>query len=324
MVITLIVLGIVVVLVFYVISLYNNLVKLRNRIENAWAQIDVQLKRRWDLIPNLVETVKGYASHERETLEAVIAARNAATTASGPQESAGAENMLTGALRQLFAVSEAYPDLKANTNFLELQEELTGTEGRIAYARQHYNDQVLKYNTAIETFPAVVIAGMMRFTEREYFEAEGDERGNVGRVLADRSPVRAHRVVPRARSDSCGTARPVRGDCPGRGRPPRRRVRLRCCRRRCALLLGAQRRRRPALRALGAFPLDEGSEPRLESLVESICASHGIAEPILYVVESSAIDAAVVGKPDDTHLIVTAVCLRSSSGWRSKRSSPAR
>ena len=126
---SLIILGIVVVLIFYVISLYNNLVKLRNRIENAWAQIDVQLKRRWDLIPNLVETVKGYANHEKETLEAVISARNAATTAAGPQESAGAENMLSGALRQLFAVSEAYPELKANTNFLELQEELTGTEG---------------------------------------------------------------------------------------------------------------------------------------------------------------------------------------------------
>ncbi|MEM9201545.1 MAG: LemA family protein [Actinomycetota bacterium] len=179
MIVLLIILGIVLVLVFYVISLYNNLVKLRNRIENAWAQIDVQLKRRWDLIPNLVETVKGYASHEQETLEAVISARSAATSASGPQESAGAENVLTGALRQLLAVSEAYPDLKANTNFLELQEELTGTEGRIAYARQHYNDQVLKYNTAIETFPAVVIAGMMRFTEREYFEAAGEERGNV-------------------------------------------------------------------------------------------------------------------------------------------------
>ena len=179
MVIALILLGIVGLLVIWVISLYNNLVKLRNRIENAWAQIDVQLKRRWDLIPNLVETVKGYAGHERETLEAVIAARNAATTASGPQESAANENILSGALRQLFAVSEAYPELKANQNFLELQEELTGTEGRIAYARQHYNDQVLKYNTAIETFPAVVIAGMMRFTEREYFEAEGDERGNV-------------------------------------------------------------------------------------------------------------------------------------------------
>lgn len=179
MVVALIILGIMVLLVLYVISLYNKLVKLRNRIENAWAQIDVQLKRRWDLIPNLVETVKGYASHERETLEAVIAARNAATTATGPAEQAANENMLTGALRQLFAVSEAYPELKANQNFLELQEELTATEGRIAYARQHYNDQVTKYNTGIETFPAVVIAGMLRFNEREYFEADDESRGNV-------------------------------------------------------------------------------------------------------------------------------------------------
>ena len=179
MIVALIILVVMVLLVLYVISLYNKLVKLRNRIENAWAQIDVQLKRRWDLIPNLVETVKGYASHERETLEAVIAARNAATTASGPAEQAANENMLTGALRQLFAVSEAYPELKANQNFLELQEELTATEGRIAYARQHYNDQVKKYNTGIETFPAVVIAGMLRFTEREYFEADDESRGNV-------------------------------------------------------------------------------------------------------------------------------------------------
>ncbi|MBT7428821.1 MAG: LemA family protein [Ilumatobacter sp.] len=179
MIVALIILVVMVLLVLYVISLYNKLVKLRNRIENAWAQIDVQLKRRWDLIPNLVETVKGYASHERETLEAVIAARNAATTASGPAEQAANENMLTGALRQLFAVSEAYPELKANQNFLELQEELTATEGRIAYARQHYNDQVTKYNTGIETFPAVVIAGMLRFTEREYFEADDESRGNV-------------------------------------------------------------------------------------------------------------------------------------------------
>ena len=177
--IALIILAIVVVLVIYVIVLYNRLVRFRNFIENAWAQIDVQLKRRWDLIPNLVETVKGYAAHEKETLEAVIAARNAATTAQGPAESAQSENLLTGALRQLFAVSEAYPDLKANQNFLELQEELTATEGRIAYARQHYNDRVLKYNTAIETFPAVILAGPLRFTEREYFEADDDARGNV-------------------------------------------------------------------------------------------------------------------------------------------------
>ncbi len=179
MLIALIILGIVVVLVIVVISIYNKLVRFRNRIENAWAQIDVQLKRRWDLIPNLVETVKGYASHEKETLEAVISARNAATTAQGPEAQAQSENLLTGALRQLFALSEAYPDLKANENFLELQEELTATEGRIAYARQHYNDTVLKYNTSIETFPAVVLAGPLRFTEREYFETDDESRGTV-------------------------------------------------------------------------------------------------------------------------------------------------
>jgi LemA protein len=175
----LIILGIVVLLVIFVIGLYNSLVSLRNRIENAWAQIDVQLKRRYDLIPNLVETVKGYASHERETLEKVIQARNMAVSATGVEGQAQAENMLTGALKSLFALSEAYPDLKANQNFMQLQEELTGTEGRIAYARQFYNDSVYKYNTKIQSFPAVIIAGMFRFTEREYFEADDESRGPV-------------------------------------------------------------------------------------------------------------------------------------------------
>jgi LemA protein len=179
MVALLIILGIVVVLVIFVIMLYNSLVSLRNRIENAWAQIDVQLKRRYDLIPNLVETVKGYASHESETLEKVIQARNMAVAATGVEGQAQAENMLTGALKSLFAVSEAYPDLKANQSFLQLQEELTGTEGRIAYARQFYNDSVYKYNTKIQSFPAVIIAGMFRFTEREYFETDDESRGPV-------------------------------------------------------------------------------------------------------------------------------------------------
>jgi LemA protein len=180
MLIALIIIGVlVVVLVVYLISAYNGLVKLRNRIENAWAQIDVQLKRRYDLIPNLVETVKGYATHEQETLENVIQARNMAAGAEGPHQQAEAENMLSGALKSLFAVSEAYPDLKANQNFLELQEELTATEGRIAYARQFYNDTVYKYNTKIQTFPTVVIAGMFRFSEREYFEADDESRGPV-------------------------------------------------------------------------------------------------------------------------------------------------
>jgi LemA protein len=170
---------ILVLLVVYVIAQYNGLVRRKNRVDGAWAQIDVQLKRRYDLIPNLVETVKGYASHERETLEAVIQARNAAVSASGPAEQAQNENILTGALRNLFALSEAYPDLKANTNFLALQEELTGTEGRIAYARQYYNDSVLSYNTKIQTFPANIFAGMFHFTAREYFEADDESRGNV-------------------------------------------------------------------------------------------------------------------------------------------------
>jgi LemA protein len=167
------------VVAVYLVMTYNGLVALRNRIENSWAQIDVQLKRRYDLIPNLVETVKGYAAHEAETLEAVIQARNMAVSAEGAHDQANAENMLTGALKSLFAVSEAYPDLKANQGFLQLQEELTGTEGRIAYARQFFNDVVNKYNTKIQSFPAVLIARQMGFTEREYFEADDDSRGPV-------------------------------------------------------------------------------------------------------------------------------------------------
>lgn len=174
-----ILLAIVVVIAIYVMMTYNGLVSLRNKIENAWAQIDVQLKRRHDLIPNLVETVKGYAAHESQTLEAVIDARNRAMAASGPHDQAEAENMISGALKSIFALSEAYPDLKANTSFLNLQEELTGTEGRIAYARQYYNDSVLRYNTKIQSFPANVLASQFRFTEREYFEVDDASRGNV-------------------------------------------------------------------------------------------------------------------------------------------------
>jgi LemA protein len=176
----LIILIVLVVLVaLYLVVTYNGLVSLRNRIENAWAQIDVQLKRRYDLIPNLVETVKGYASHEQGTLEAVIQARNMAMTAQGPKDQAAAENMITGALKSVFALSEAYPDLKANQNFLNLQEELSGTEGRIAYARQFFNDVVNKYNTKIQSFPAVLVANRLGFVEREYFEADDESRGPV-------------------------------------------------------------------------------------------------------------------------------------------------
>jgi LemA protein len=156
------------------VSIYNRLVTLRQRIKNAWAQIEVQLKRRYDLIPNLVSTVKGYAAHEKETFERVVQARNAAISAQGVQEQAGAENMLSGALRQLFALAESYPELKANTNFLQLQEELTNTEGKIAFSRQFYNDTVLKYNTAIQRFPAVLIAGMFGFHQEVYFNLDDE------------------------------------------------------------------------------------------------------------------------------------------------------
>ena len=178
--IVLIILVVLVVLFgIYLVVLYNGLVALRNRIENAWAQIDVQLKRRYDLIPNLVETVKGYAAHEKGTLDAVIQARNMAMNATGPHDQANAENMITGALKSVFALSEAYPDLKANQNFAQLQEELTGTESRIAYARQFFNDVVNKYNTKIQSFPAVLIAKRFGFVEREYFEADDESRGPV-------------------------------------------------------------------------------------------------------------------------------------------------
>ncbi len=164
--------AIVVVVALAVVALFNRLVVLRNRVDNAWAQIEVQLKQRYDLIPNLLETVKGYASHEKETLERVIQARNMATTATGVAEQAQADNMLTGALRSLFAIAEAYPDLKAAPAFMDLSQKLTEIEQKIAYARQFYNDSVMSFNTGIQTFPANLLAGMFGFTQREYFEAE--------------------------------------------------------------------------------------------------------------------------------------------------------
>jgi LemA protein len=174
-----IVLGVAVLLVLFVIVTYNRLVRLRNRVEAAWSQIDVQLRRRHDLIPNLVETVKGYAAHERETFEAVTRARQQAVAAQGVEDKAQAENMLTQTLRQLFAVAEAYPELKANENFLALQEELTGTESRIAFSRQFYNEQVLAYDNALETFPSNTIAGAFSFEAKPYFEAEEGSREPV-------------------------------------------------------------------------------------------------------------------------------------------------
>jgi len=171
--ILLIVLAVILILVIWLISAYNGLIRRRNQIENSWAQIDVQLKRRLDLIPNLVETVKGYAAHEKTTLEAVINARNVAMQAPpNPQAQAQADNQLTGALKSIFALGEAYPDLKANSNFLQLQEELTATEGRVAYARQFYNDSVLDYNNKLQQFPTVYYARALKFERREYFEAD--------------------------------------------------------------------------------------------------------------------------------------------------------
>ncbi len=170
-----VILVVLVVVALWVVGKYNGLVRLKNEVENGWAQIDVQLKRRYDLIPNLVETVKGYAKHERETLEKVIQARAMAMNAQGVAQQAEAENMLTGALKSLFALSEAYPDLKANQNFLALQEELTGTENKISFSRQFYNDTVMKFNTAIEMFPDNIIAGIFRFVRREFFEVKEAE-----------------------------------------------------------------------------------------------------------------------------------------------------
>jgi LemA protein len=171
---------IIVVVIIVVVALlfwlgFNGIVRRRNQVDNAWSQIDVQLKRRHDLIPNLVETVKGYAAHERGTFEAVTNARANAISAQGPAQQAEAENVLSGALKSLFAVAEAYPDLKASQNFLALQEELTATEDKIAYARQFYNDSVLSYNTRIQQFPGVLIAGMFHFDKREFFDAEPGE-----------------------------------------------------------------------------------------------------------------------------------------------------
>jgi LemA protein len=175
-----IVIGVVVVLFLLVaVGIYNSLVGRKVETENAWSQIDVQLKRRYDLIPNLVETVKGYATHERETLEKVVQARNAAMNAQGVAEKAQTENVLSGALKSLFAVAEAYPDLKANQNFLALQEELTATENRIGFARQHYNDVVGQYNTALMRFPANVIGGMFGFRQVDFFRLDAGEAAAV-------------------------------------------------------------------------------------------------------------------------------------------------
>src|SRR5437773_2294280 len=170
--VVLVIVAVLVILVVWVIAMYNGLVRARNRVDNAWAQIEVQLKRRWDLIPNLVETVKGYAAHERGVFEEVTAARTRAQQAQSPAESAQAEGILGQALGRLFAVAEAYPDLKASQNFLDLQAQLSDTENKVAVSRQVYNDTVLTFNNAIQTFPAVILANSFGFTKREFFEVE--------------------------------------------------------------------------------------------------------------------------------------------------------
>ena len=168
----LVILAVFVVLVLVIVGIYNSLVRLRNQVKNAWSQIDVQLKRRHDLIPNLIETVKGYMTHERDTLENITKARNIAAQASGVREQAEAEGNLNRALGQFYLVVENYPDLKANQNFLALQEELTSTENKIGFARQHYNDQAMQFNNKIQMFPSNIIAGMFNFTQADFFEIE--------------------------------------------------------------------------------------------------------------------------------------------------------
>ena len=166
----------------FFISIYNSLVKLRNQVKNAWSQIDVQLKRRHDLIPNLIETVKGYMTHERDTLENITKARSQAVAAEGVGDKAKAEGELTSALGKFNLVVENYPDLKANQNFLSLQEELTSTENKISFSRQNYNDQVLFYNNKIQMFPSNIVAGMFQFNEEEFFEIEDEKEKEVPKV----------------------------------------------------------------------------------------------------------------------------------------------
>ncbi len=174
-----VVIAVIVLIVLWAISVYNGLVSMRQRVNQAFADIDVQLRQRHDLIPNLVETVKGYAAHERGTLEEVVKARTVAVAAQGPAQQAAAENMLSGALRQLFALSEAYPDLKANANFQQLQAELTDLENKIAASRRFFNNAVQEYNTGIQRFPAALFAGMFGFTQKDFFDLGPDRQAEL-------------------------------------------------------------------------------------------------------------------------------------------------
>jgi LemA protein len=173
---------VIAVLAMLLLAIYNNLVRRRMQVKSSWSQIDVQLKRRYDLIPNIVESVKGYAAHEKETFERVVKARQQAIDSTGAKAQGQAENILSGALRQLFALSEAYPELKANQNFMQLQEELVSTENKISFARQYYNNVVEQYNAAIQVFPAVLFAGLFGFGPEEFFEMENAEERNAPKV----------------------------------------------------------------------------------------------------------------------------------------------
>ncbi len=179
LIVVLVIVAILVLILLWVMGVYNTLIKLRNRVKDQWSQIDVQLKRRFDLIPNLVNTIKGYTKHESETLENVVKARNTYLSATTPDEKMAANNELSGMLTKLFALSESYPDLKANTNFQELQTELQETEDKIAYARQFYNDTVLTYNNKVQSVPSNIVAGLFHFTVEKFFEASQEERENV-------------------------------------------------------------------------------------------------------------------------------------------------
>ncbi len=174
--------ALVLIIAFYLVSLYNSLVRLKNGAKNAWSQIDVQLKRRYDLIPNIVETAKGYMKHERETLEAITLARSSAMGAEGIANKSKAENALSGAIGKFFLLVENYPELKANANFISVQEELSSTENRIAFARQNYNDQVLFFNNKIQMFPSNMIANIFRYTKQEYFELDDETQKEAPKV----------------------------------------------------------------------------------------------------------------------------------------------
>jgi LemA protein len=209
---TMIVLAVIVVAVIWAISIYNGLIAMRQRVNQAFADVDVQLRQRHDLIPNLVETVKGYAAHERGTLDEVVKARNAAMTAQGPAQQAAAENMLSGALRQLFALSESYPDLKASANFQQLQAELSDLENKIAAARRFFNSAVQEYNTGIQRFPAALFASAFGFAPKTFFDL-GDERASVGEAPrsssrdTSRGKPRWPRMVSTAISSRTGAVR---------------------------------------------------------------------------------------------------------------------